>query len=321
MLKRTLYCLASIFLASCGATQWPATPVTFDLRAAAVRPPVPEGSWMAPGARKLDLLYVSDYATNDVDAYSYPQGKLSGVLSGILKNSPRPPGLCADKAGNVFVPDSSNSSVREYAHGSTRLIKILADPDELPYSCAVDPTNGNLAVVNFESISGQGGVSIYAHERGEPQIYSYGFVYKYYFAGYDDKGDLFVDGTDDIPSQPFAFVELRKGSRSMIGITVTQPIRKPGGVGWDGQHVVVDDSRLSIVYRLEFVGSAARSVGSTRLRPGNFIAQFLFGDREIIGADFRGASVTFWKYPSGGTPVKTIRGLGEPFGVTLSSAR
>jgi hypothetical protein len=41
----------------------------------------------------------------------------------------------------------------------------------------------------------------------------------------------------------------------------------------------------------------------------------------VVGANFHGASVAFWNYPSGGTPAKTIGGLGEPFGLALSKAR
>jgi hypothetical protein len=113
-------------------------------------------SWMSPDAKKLNLLYVSDYITNDVDAYSYPQGKLRGVLRGTLKGFVSPSGLCADKSGDVFVPDSSNSTVLEYAHGSTHLVRTLNDREEIPYSCTVGPSSGDLAVVNIASFRGPG---------------------------------------------------------------------------------------------------------------------------------------------------------------------
>lgn len=276
---------------------------------------------MAPAAKHHDLLYVSDYATNDVDAYSYPGGKLLGVLKGILKNLPLESGLCSDARGDVFIPDSSSARVLEYPHGSVKLLDVLKDPNEYPYSCAVDPASGDLAVVNFYALSGAGGVSVYAHAGGRPKNYTQGFVYLYYFAAYDTRGDLFVDARYDVPSEPFAFVELPKGAKQLEGITLNQAIAVPGGVGWDGKHVVVADSHSTKLYRFQIAGSTGTKVGATRLAKGRFITQFVLDRGSVIAADYRGATVSFWQYPGGGPPVERIGGFGEPFGVALSRAQ
>jgi hypothetical protein len=275
---------------------------------------------MAPDAKSLDLLYVSDYETNDVYAYSYPAGKLRGVLAGVLANFVLPSGLCADGAGDVFVPDSYDASVLEYAHGSTRLVAKLLDPNELPYSCAVDPTSGDLAVVDLESDSGGGGISIYAHARGRPKELGYGFVYFYYFAAYDATGDLFVDASYDVPSEPFAFLEVPKGSKNLMSLTLDQSVGVAGGVSWDRKDVLVGDSRAGVIYRFAIDGSVGRKVGSTRLRDARDPTQFLVAGNDLVAANFAGAGVSFWKYPAGGAPLANISGLGEPFGVTLSRA-
>jgi len=275
---------------------------------------------MAPDAKRLNLLYVSDYQTNDVYAYSYPQGELRGVLAGILKDAPVQAGLCADSAGNVFVPDSLHSSVLEYPHGSIRLANALPDPNEYPYSCAVDPTYGDLAVINLESVTGPGSVEIYAHAGGRPRQYAYGFIYDYYFAGYDGSGNLFIDAGYDVPSEPIAFLELRRGSRELSTITLDQAIALPGGVAWDGAHIAIGDSKTSIIYRFSVASGVATEVGSTRLRESRYLAQFLLDGTTVVGANFHGRSVGFWKYPAGGAPSKTITGLPFPFGVALSKA-
>ena len=63
-------------------------------------------SWMLPEATMQSLLYVSDASYYDYDdyvyVYSYPEGSLVGTLTGFT----RPRGLCANKAGRVFVTDS-----------------------------------------------------------------------------------------------------------------------------------------------------------------------------------------------------------------------
>jgi hypothetical protein len=311
---------AAVLLAGCSGSQIPPALQPATTGAASAGKAERVGSWMASDAGKLDLLYVSDYETNDVYAYSYPDGKLSGVLKDILDRFVLPTGLCADATGDVFIPDSSNSTVLEYAHGSTTLLHTLLDLDELPYSCAVDPMTGNLAVVNLESAFGPGGVSIYRHARGRPKSYSDGSLYKYYFGGFDDAGNLFVDASYAVPSEPFAFVELPRGSTSLESVTLDQSFNVPGGVGWDGKYVVVGDSKTSVLYRFAVSGSVGTKVGSTRLRQGRFVTQFLFADNGVVAANFKGASASFWIYPGGGAPAKIINGLGEPFGIALSKA-
>ncbi len=315
--RRSIHCIAVALLGGCSTAQLPVTaPATVMQSGIATK----HRSWMAAGAKKLDLLYVSDYETNDVYAYSYPQGKLRGVLAGILENFVLPTGLCSDGTGNVFVPDSANSTVLEYAHGSTKLARTLIDANELPYSCAVDGTTGNLVVVNLESASGAGGVSIYSRARGLPQIYHYGFLYKWDFAAYDDKGNLFVDASYDLPSEALALVEMRKGEKTFETITLDQTFGAAGGVAWDGTHLAVGDAKSSKIYRFVIAGNYGTEVGTTQLRRARGVAQFSIDEKSILAADFHDRSVAFWKYPAGGMPVKSLEGFGEPFGVTLSKA-
>jgi hypothetical protein len=316
--RRSIQCLV-VALAGCNTAALPTVAPTAIMRSV-FGVANERRSWMARDAEKLDLLYVSDYETNDVYAYSYPQGKLRGVLAGILANSVLPAGLCSDGAGNVYIPDSSNSTVLEYAHGSTKLTKTLIDANELPYSCAVDGTGGNLVVVNLESAAGAGGVSIYAHARGLPKTYRYGALYQWDFAAYDDEGNLFVDASYDLPSEALALVEMRKGKNTFETITLDQTFGAPGGVAWDGTQLAVGDAKTSIVYRFVLAGNYGTEAGATRLRRARGVTQFVIAGKIVAAADDHDRSVAFWRYPDGGMPVKSLAGFGEPFGVTLSKA-
>ena len=144
---------ATALLAACGAPQSPlGAPGGLSQNA------VPRGvagrarSWMAAEARNGSLLYVSSVLTGDVYVYSYSTQKLVGTLTGFTQ----PYGLCADKAGNVWVVNDGASQLVEYAHGGSTPIATLSDTGEYPEGCSVDAVTGNLAVTNFYSTSGAG---------------------------------------------------------------------------------------------------------------------------------------------------------------------
>jgi sugar lactone lactonase YvrE len=71
---------------------------------------------MAPGAkRKSALMYVGDWATNDVFVYDYRSGSSVGTLRGF----DAPYGMCVDKKGDVYIANFYGGNVVEYTHGGT----------------------------------------------------------------------------------------------------------------------------------------------------------------------------------------------------------
>jgi hypothetical protein len=272
-------------------------------------------SWIDPAAKKQSLLYVSSVLANDVYVYSYKTQQLVGTLTGFST----PYGICADKAGNVWIVNDGAQQVVEYAHGGTSPILTLSDPGEYPEGCAVDPASGNLAVTNFYSASGAGSVSIYAGAQGSPQIYSDPSMENYRFCGYDSHGNLFVDGVNS--SSAFVLAELPAGGNSFTNVNFTQKIEWPGGVQWDGKHIAVGDTDTSTIYRTNAEGKVA---GSTQLSGANYVNQFWI----VSGAEKRkaatvvapsqdGGVVGIYKYPAGGSPSATIS-VQEPFGAAVS---
>ena len=135
-------------------------------------------SWMAPDAKAKDLLYVTNAGYDEVLVYSYPQYKLVGTLTGFYFV---PDGVCTDKKGNVWIVNNSAQENVEYKHGGTSQIASLSDPGYYPTICSVDPTTGNLAVANKETIGSspqQGNVAIYAHAKGTPKLYADSELFK-----------------------------------------------------------------------------------------------------------------------------------------------
>ncbi len=273
-------------------------------------------SWMDPNARTSDLLYVSDEGTDDVYVYSWPQGKLKGTLTGF----DFPQGECVDKAGNVFIVNATLSEVLEYAHGGTSPIATLLDSGYYPLGCSVDPTTGNLAVTNVESTgSGPGNVAIFAHASGTPTNFADSGLSYMYFCGYDNKGNLFVDGEN--AGSAFAFAKLHSGSKQFTNIMLNQTIGFAGGVQWDGTHVAVGDVNVGMIYQFTINRKTGTEVGSTALNGSARVFQFFIWGKIVVGPNTNSANVMFWNYPAGGTPTKTIEILHEPIGSTVSLSK
>jgi hypothetical protein len=284
------------------------------------------GSWMLPEARGRDLLYISKPfypGPRDVYVFTYPRAKLVGLLAGLGQ----PEGECADKSGNVFITSPSasyGSAVYEYAHGSTNPIATLDSPYLGATGCSVDPASERLAI----SGGGSGGriVSIFAYEpkRGWrfPKTYSVSGMTEGSFCGYDNEGNLFVDGITEGGS--FELAELPKGASAFTIITLNQNINAPGQVEWDGKHLAVGDAGVSpsIIYQFSISGSSGAEVGSTTLTGSKMVEQFWIQGKAVIGPDFSpsGTGVGFWPYPGGGNPDRTIS-LYDPFGATVSLAK
>ncbi|HEY2474430.1 MAG TPA: hypothetical protein VGI19_06465, partial [Candidatus Cybelea sp.] len=269
---------------------------------------------MASGAhKKTDLLYVSNEGNDVVYVYSWPRTKLVGTLTGFVETA----GECVDNAGDVWIVNEGESDILEYAHGGTSPIATLSDPENFPVDCSIDPTTGNLAVTNIENTrQGQGSVAIYRHAKGTPALYTDSGIYEYYFCGYDDKGNLYFDGK---PSEGggFQFAELPHGSKTFTNITLNQSIGFPGGVRWDGAHVAVGDQDAAVIYQFAISGSNGTEVGTTPLTGSNDVVGFWIERPKVIGPNAGSADVMIWKYPAGGTAIKTLYGQDTPVGATV----
>jgi hypothetical protein len=307
-------------LAGCGApTQSQVEPLGLIPSSGAGAPHSHRGaSWMSAGAAKLDLLYISDVGTNEVYAYSYPDGKLQGTLTGF--NTPLR--LCSDKAGDVFITDTNNKQIVEYAHGGSAPIATLADRNELPMDCAVDSKTGNLAVTNYGPAgSNVGDVVIYKRAAGTPKIYSSKNAIAYLFCDYDKKGNLYVSGLTY--KYDFILLELVRGAPKFKTITLDQKFGGWGGVQWDGTDLAIGDG-ASTVYRFAISGNVGTKVHTMHLGGAVNVAQFWLHAGTLIGPDGPNGGhrdVGLWTYPDGGAEIGTIGGTFQnPSGATISLA-
>jgi hypothetical protein len=276
-----------------------------------------KASWMAPDAKKQDLLYISDYGDGVVHVYTWPKAKLVGTLSGFRRAT----GECVDEAGDVWITSYVSAEIVEYAHGGTTPIATLSDPGEYPISCSVDPTTGNLAVGNIETTyDEQGSVAIYPDAQGPPTLYTDPGIDRVFFMDYDRKGNLFVDGRPNA-SGGFVFAELPEGSGTFTDITLDQSIGMPAGVQWNGNEVVVGDQQAPYVYAFSISGSSGTETSETPLDGGEDVVQSCIQGKRVVGPNADSGNAMIWKYPAGGSATKTIDGLELPFGSVISKAK
>ena len=273
-------------------------------------------SWMAPDAKAKELLYVSDSVNWDVVVYDYRTGKQVGLLSTGLDY---PEGLCVDKRGNIWVANSEAYNMVEFAHGGTTPIATLDDNDYTPVSCSVNPTNGDLAVSNIlyfrEGL--EGNVTIFAGAKGEGTFYTDDAFYSYYFVGYDNKGNLFFDGSNAQPGAngQFEYAELPNGSANAQSITLAGgSVTFPGNIQWDGREMTLGDQSNAVIYQT----SGSKIIGSTPLRGSSDVVQFFIKGKSVVGPDAGNDSVEFFRYPKGGAAYKTWTGPTEPIGAVIS---
>lgn len=275
------------------------------------------GSWMDPSANRTALLYVADWGADAVYVYSYPAARRKGMLTGFK----RVEGLCADRMGNVWVVDSLASTLYEYAHGGTHPIATLSDPkDEHPWTCSVNPKNGDLAVANIRRGSdAPGSLSVFTGAQGKPRTYLDPNISAMISVSYDNHSNIFVAGVP-YARPPFAFAELRHRRKKFVGIAlVGVRIKSPGGLQFaDGNLAIGDDQGKTVVYQF----SGGTITGITSLLGACHVAQFFIDGPTLLATSICAhsfPSVLFYKYPSGGHPIKEFSGLEHPFGVAVSN--
>ena len=307
-------------LAGCGGPQ---APEAMPQSQAATRYADRGQSWMLPEAKTSDLLYVANDGNQSVTVYSYPQGQLVGKLTGFGFNGLQ--GLCSDPKGNVFVTNYYGPNIVEFAHGGTSPIAKLVDPGFYPFDCSIDPTTGNLAAANGSSSRSSNGntIAIYQDAKGKAKIYKDPYLVFVGFCGYDQSGNLFIDGQPS-SSGGFALTELPSGSHTFKRITLNQTIGFPGDVHWTNGNLAVGDQEAyaNVIYEFSISGKNGKLIGSTLLRGPYDVQWFWIQDSSVIATgDTKTKTdlLKIWNYPAGGAASKTITdGITYPAGVTVS---
>jgi len=321
---------AASSLAACSERQLPSVLTSSHADSVATLQRTPVGrsmilanSWMSPEAKAVKkLLYVSDYDTGNVYVFSYGTGSLLGALSGV--NGPQ--GQCVDARGNVWI--TALGSVVEYAHGQIWPTKTLTT-NGYGSGCSVS-RDGDLAVANSapESGSGPGDVQVWRHATGSPLTYYSNECPAPAPPGYDDDGNLYFQSV--VYDGPQLVCLLPRGAKHIRQVSFDRRIDAAGSIQWDGKQLALTDSdykqkKVTAIYRVQELRSGdLKLVGRTVLDDSCVNGYeneeywlFIVGNKNtpvsreegqaVVGGNMLcNNRVSYWSYPGGGNPTKSL---------------
>lgn len=279
-------------------------------------------------SKTQSYLYISEYGGGVLDLFTWPQAQYRTSITGL--NSTPPMGLCVDKKGDVWVVEAGgHPQAQEFSHAGAPL-NDLNDEGEDPYGCAVDPKSGDFAMTSEEGIYDQpGSVEVWKNATGTATTYLDSAIELMLWCGYDDKGNLFVDGIPSSASSEFQLAELPKGGKNLINIS-TKGIVFPGAIQWTHGVLTVGDPSYrtgNAVHQLQITGTKATNIGLTVLKDADEVFEGWIQGGTVIGPDSGSSldTVQLWKYPQGGKPTGTLsKGTGffdGPIGAVVSAAK
>jgi|HubBroStandDraft_6_1064221.scaffolds.fasta_scaffold169963_2 hypothetical protein len=297
---------AAAMLAACGGSQPPiGAPVAMPQSRAVATTGNRGTSWRLPEAKSRDLLYVVT-GGGTVDILSYPGSKLLGTLRS-AKDSYEP--VTANPTNGDILIGGRGAVIYEFAHGGQRPIAEIHTPTgfEQTVDYAFDPTTESIAVSLQKSFD-KGFVGIYASPSSNPTLYSVPNMEYLGFLGYDNQGNLFIEGKESA-NGPDVFAELPKGNSSFNDVTLNQMLTNMGTVQWDGSYITLASGNS--VYEIQVSGSTGTIVGQTTLA-GEWTEYPVFwiqggvilGDHVTKTNKYNGLGV--WHYPQGGSSYKVI---------------
>lgn len=247
-----------------------------------------------------DLIYTIS-AYSEIYMFDYPSGSFVGSFF--------PPanvanGMCTDTSGNVYVLAYGDgyTQILKYAHGATNPGSIISYPYE-GFSCSVDPTTGDLAVLGNGS-GFQVTVAIFSASSDTPVYYN---VPAYQIARgdgctYDSSGNLFVDyqgknyNADDI-------AELPAGGNTFSVLTPNKHI-KVKTLLWVSSYLAAVGK--GVIYHLAVSGSHARVISETKAEQAQHFGWIQDSDILISPYGHVGEQLGYWNYPEGGKVTKIL---------------
>ncbi|MGB6516959.1 MAG: hypothetical protein WBE79_00485 [Candidatus Cybelea sp.] len=314
---------AAVCIAGCGSAFQTGQQTTSSVRNSRLK------TWISPDAKDAPVLFfLGDVKLGKIYIFSLPGMTLKGKITGLSG----PLGMCSDRAGNIYVAESLQGRVDEFTRTGTQIATYAYSYGGSVSGCAVNPQNGYLAVLNNAA-----GVLIFSSPSSPPTILRVPDRPYLAFAGYNDKGELWVDGNY---SQGFVLFRCNAKCKP-LNVYGAQEFRA-GTVQWDNVRktwVIFDQScdhqnPGACSYPVSEQGVLGKQTsydnykGARVCRVGQAVIG-AYGQRFVVGGDAdhdfcggpTGNAVYRWAYPAGGNPTNyaVLPNNAVPYGAAIST--
>jgi DNA-binding beta-propeller fold protein YncE len=317
--------VAVAFIAGCGSAFQTYQPATSSVQASRLK------TWISPDAKDAPVLFFQgDVDLGNIYIFSLPEMTLKGTISGLSE----PLGMCSDLAGNIYVAEAGLSRVDEFTRAGT-LIATFTDTYGYPSACAVNPQNGYLAVTDTSSPLK---VLVFSSPSSPPTALIVPDMTYLSFAGYNDKGELWVDGFNYLD---FALSRCDASECKRLNVRGAQYF-EAGTVQWDDVRktwVIFDQScdsgnPGSCSYPVSERGVLGEQTSYNNYKDAAVcsLKQAVIGaykKRFVVGGDWdydtcggpTGNAVYRWAYPAGGDPTNyaVLPNGARPYGAAIST--
>ncbi|MGB6519795.1 MAG: hypothetical protein WBE79_14960 [Candidatus Cybelea sp.] len=323
-------CVASALLAACGGLQVPIGAQSQMPNAAALtthahsRPPlnIADARQNAlPHAQSGDLLYVTTSHQEQLYLLTYPQLQVIDTIGGFSPAALH--GLCSGPAGEVYVTDDGQQTSHLYLfkHGAKTSSKTLSGPGGIT-ACSVNPTTGDVAATTVEN---RPALAIYSKGKGAPKIYDANTGYS--ASAYAPNGNLYL-----IPSCCDCLTLFANGTFTCVKLDRSAQLPRAGGLQWHNNVFVIAaraHHNLQTVYTVKLTSATTGRLVSTITLdrkmdegPRSGLPALVAGN-ELMAPSHRKGLLSFWLYPKGGEPVKSVALKVEGFvsGLSLSPGK
>jgi hypothetical protein len=168
---------------------------------------------------------------------------------------------------------------------------------------------------------------IFPKGQGTPKKYADPRLQYPNYVGYDDKGNLFMDGdyyyyrsSSCCIVPAFGMLPAKRTMFKRLNLNVS--IAVPSVVQWIGKDLAIEDASVGVIYEFSIAANHGTEVGSTALKgiPSSIypVQAVWIAGHDVVGADSAYAEVGVWSYPKGGKPLQTITSLFNPIAVAVS---
>jgi hypothetical protein len=267
-----------------------------------------------PAHQRLpELLYISE--TKNVLAFNYARGYI-GKLVLAIPGFQDPNGLCSGSDSGVWVTDRVAREIFKFAYGSALVLEKIHEVEmERPTACAVDDTNGNLAVANITGRSGA--VRIFKVNDHRGTAYKLGQLDAPTAVGYDNQGNLFATSTNN------GLYELTAGGASFSKLSVSGgTFNGPVGVQEVDPDLLITglSSNGATGFKVSISGKSAKIVSTIALEGTDQLTSVGGGGRYVIVPDSGSNTVRVYTTATGSQVSSLTSGLDAPFDAAIDQA-